>query len=77
MQFQTLNTNPRPHIPEREQLNQLLNLTEAYDIDYLESNHEFLELLSEMENIFGQNSDVVDSVYRTLERKKRFVNIKN
>lgn len=77
VQFQTLNTNPRPHIPEREQLNQLLNLAEAYDVDYLESNQEFLDLLFEMEGVFGRNSDVVGSVYRTLERKKRFVNIKN
>lgn len=75
VQFQTLNTNPRPHIPEREQLNQLLNLAEAYDVDYLESNQEFLDLLSEMEHIFGRNSDVIGSVYRTLERKKRFSKI--
>lgn len=74
VQFQTLNTNPRPHIPEREQLNQLLNLAEAYDVDYLESNQEFLDLLSEMEHIFERNSDVIGSVYRTLERKKRFSN---
>lgn len=77
VQFEILNTNPRPYITEREKLNQLLCLAEAYDIDYLESNQEFLDLLSEMENILGRNSDVIGSVYRTLERKKRFVNIKN
>ena len=77
VQFEILNTNPRPYITEREKLNQLLCLAEAYDIDYLESNQEFLDLLSEMEHIFGRNSDVVGSVYRTLERKKRFSNIKN
>ena len=74
VQFEILNTNPRPYITEREKLNQLLCLAEAYDIDYLESNQEFLDLLSEMEHIFGRNSDVVGSVYRTLERKKRFSN---
>lgn len=74
VQFHTLNTNPRPNIPEREKLDKLLSLAEAYDIDYLESNQEFLDLLSEMENILGRNSDVVGSVYRTLERKKRFSN---
>lgn len=72
VQFQTLNTNPRPNIPEREKLDKLLILAESYDVDYLESNQEFLDLLSEMENIFGRNSDVIGSVYRTLERKKRF-----
>jgi ATP binding protein len=75
VQFETLNTNPRPHIPEREKLDKLLILAEAYDVDYLESNQEFLDLLSEMENILGRNSDVIGSVYRTLERKKRFSNI--
>lgn len=75
VQFQTLNTNPRPHIPEREKLDKLLILAESYDVDYLESNQEFLDLLSEMENIFGRNSDVIGSVYRTLERKKRFSKI--
>lgn len=75
VQFQTLNTNPRPNIPEREKLDKLLILAESYDIDYLESNQEFLDLLSEMEHILGRNSDVVGSVYRTLERKKRFSNI--
>lgn len=74
VQFQTLNTNPRPNIPEREKLNKLLSLAESYDIEELESNQEFLDLLSEMENILGRNSDVVGSVYRTLERKKRFSN---
>lgn len=74
VQFQTLNTNPRPNIPERDKLDKLLSLAEAYDIDYLESNQEFLDLLSEMEKILGRNSDVVGSVYRTLERKKRFSN---
>ena len=77
VQFQTLNTNPRPDIPERDQLNKLLILAESYDIDYLESNQEFLDLLFEMEGVFGRNSDVVGSVYRILERKKRFSNIKN
>ena len=48
VQFEILNTNPRPYITEREKLNQLLCLAEAYDIDYLESNQEFLNLLSEM-----------------------------
>lgn len=72
VQFQTLNTNPRPNIPEREKLDKLLILAESYDVDYLESNQEFLDLLSEMEHIFGRNSDVIGSVYRTLERKKRF-----
>lgn len=72
VQFQTLNTNPRPHIPEREKLDKLLISAEAYDVDYLESNQEFLDLLSEMENIFGRHSDVIGSVYRTLERKTRF-----
>jgi recF/recN/SMC family protein len=52
VQFQILDTNPRPYITEREKLNQLLCLAEAYDIDYLESNQEFLDLLSEMEHIF-------------------------
>lgn len=75
VQFQTLNTNPRPNIPERDKLDKLLSLAEAYDIDYLESNQEFLDLLSEMEHIFGRNSDVIGSVYRTLERKKRFSKI--
>ena len=75
VQFQTLNTNPRPNIPEREKPDKLLILAESYDIDYLESNQEFLDLLSEMEHILGRNSDVVGSVYRTLERKKRFSNI--
>ena len=75
VQFQTLNTNPRPHIPEREKLDKLLISAEAYDVDYLESNQEFLDLLSEMEHIFGRNSDVIGSVYRTLERKKRFSKI--
>lgn len=75
VQFETLNTNPRSDIPERDQLNKLLILAESYDIKELESNQEFLDLLSEMENIFGRNSDVVGSVYRTLERKKRFSNI--
>lgn len=74
VQFQTLNTNPRPNIPERDKLDKLLILAESYDIDELESNQEFLDLLSEMENILGRNSDVVGSVYRTLERKKRFSN---
>lgn len=74
VQFQTLNTNPRPNIPERDKLDKLLILAESYDIDKLESNQEFLDLLSEMENILGRNSDVVGSVYRTLERKKRFSN---
>ena len=74
VQFQTLNTNLRPNIPERDKLDKLLSLAEAYDIDYLESNQEFLDLLSEMEKILGRNSDVVGSVYRTLERKKRFSN---
>lgn len=77
VQFQTLNTNPRPNIPERDKLDMLLSLAESYDIEKLESNQEFLDLLSEMEKILGRNSDVVGSVYRTLERKKRFVNIKN
>lgn len=76
VQFQTLNTNPRPNIPEREKLDKLLILAESYDVDYLESNQEFLDLLSEMENIFGRNSDVIGSVYRTLNRKKRFSNLK-
>ena len=75
VQFQTLNTNPRPHIPEREKLDKLLISAEAYDVDYLESNQEFLDLLSEMEHIFGRNSDVIGSVSRTLERKKRFSKI--
>lgn len=75
VQFQTLNTNPRPNIPEREKLDKLLILAESYDIEELESNQEFLDLLSEMENILGRNSDVIGSVYRTLERKKRFSNI--
>lgn len=74
VQFQTLNTNPRPNIPERDKLDKLLILAEAYDIDELDSNQEFLDLLSEMENILGRNSDVVSSVHRTLERKKRFLN---
>ena len=74
VQFQTLNTNPHPNIPEREKLDKLLRLAESYDIKELESNQEFLDLLSEMENILGRNSDVVGSVYRTLERKKRFSN---
>ena len=74
VQFQTLNTNPRPNIPERDKLDKLLILAEAYDIDELDSNQEFLDLLSEMENILGRNSDVVSSVHRTLERKKRFSN---
>ena len=74
VQFQTLNTNPRPNIPERDKLDMLLSLAESYDIEELESNQEFLDLLSEMENILGRNSDVVSSVYRTLERKKRFSN---
>lgn len=77
VQFQTLNTNPRPNISERDKLDKLLSLAESYDVDYLESNQEFLDLLSEMENVFERNSDVVGSVYRTLERKKRFSNIKN
>ena len=72
VQFQTLNTNPRPNIPEREKLDKLLILAESYDVDCFESNQEFLDLLSEMEHIFGRNSDVIGSVYRTLERKKRF-----
>lgn len=75
VQFQTLNTNLRPNIPEREKLDKLLILAESYDVDYLESNQEFLDLLSEMENILGRNSDVIGSVYRTLERKKRFSKI--
>ena len=74
VQFQTLNTNPRPNIPERDKLDKLLILAESYDIEELESNQEFLDLLSEMENILGRNSDVVGSVYRTLEHKKRFSN---
>ena len=74
VQFQTLNTNPRPNIPEREKLDKLLILAESYDIEELESNQEFLDLLSEMEHIFERNSDVIGSVYRTLERKKRFSN---
>ena len=74
VQFQTLNTNPRPNIPERDKLDMLLSLAESYDVEELETNQEFLDLLSEMENILGRNSDVVSSVYRTLERKKRFSN---
>lgn len=74
VQFQTLNTNPRPNIPERDKLDMLLSLAESYDIKELETNQEFLDLLSKMENILGRNSDVVGSVYRTLERKKRFSN---
>lgn len=74
VQFETLNTNPCPNIPERDKLDKLLIFAEAYDIDELDSNQEFLDLLSEMENILGRNSDVVSSVYRTLERKKRFSN---
>lgn len=75
VQHTVLNTNPRPDIPERAELDRLLVLAESFDVDELEKNIDFNKLLKKMEYTFGRNSDVVSSVYRTIKRKKRLKQI--
>lgn len=75
VQHTILDTNPRPDIPERAELDQLLVWAESFDVDELEKNIDFNKLLKKMEYTFGKNSDVVSSVYRTIKRKNRLKQI--
>ena len=75
VQHTILQTNPRPDIPERAELDKLLVWAESLDVDELKNNQEFNDLLKNAEYTFGRNSDVVSSVYRTIKRKKRLKQI--